>query len=635
MPPISQHSNNNCNFSRETTATTLAQRSIRVLLGTQGINNMPSYPKLEGMSRLDAETMQAIRAVDRQLRQATDHTLSRIYDINPRDAFTQLNADVQALKHHKSTLAQDNTLALNNVMESACEQSPWVPRPFLEQAIAQWSTQKRMDYVAKQNASPLLLDILANQNNSASRIAIAEHNNTAPHTLAALSKCRHAATLCAIAKHPNTPTHVLEKLATNHLFTVRAYIAKNLCTPPHVLEKLSRDLSPTVLVYVAANPKTPTSALDKLATQSNLIVHGALLFNPSTSAQTIEQIFKQKQEWSITHWSSLPSDLNWPGNGHYAFSMAISDKLSSAALNTMARSTNLQMPIYVACNPKAQAQTLETILNTALSQGGTESGIAALLIVVIFHKNTTTNILDRIAAMAEQFTDPALKIVLKSAVALHSQTSPDCLQRLANTQDKRLLLAIRQNANTPERCLQNMPPLMILLDNVLQYDTDLPSVLQYFARTGNTLPADYNVLSALAQPHRNTLRLNLATNHITPDDTLRWLINAPDIDNGSIKAAIAARKHLSEDIRNMLTTVVEQVRVENAQMDAPTTKLATALAARSDMPFSTLVSWIGYADALDATLAQNRSLQKVAARERDLAPKNKVAERPNKRRRMM
>ena len=98
---------------------------------------------------------------------------------------------------------------------------------------------------------------------------ILENNNASPEILEELADDKDEDVRRAVAKHPNATADILRKLAKDGDVNVRWEVVHNPNTPAEALRKMAEDGSLEVRWEVAGNPNTPADILMKLADDKN------------------------------------------------------------------------------------------------------------------------------------------------------------------------------------------------------------------------------------------------------------------------------------------------------------------------------------------------------------------------------
>lgn len=641
-------SNNNISQSLSPAQyTNLSKQTLLTVLDNQGID--PTHPgdTLAHITHFDAHALLNLRAVDQELRNATDSALNRTYHIQPTNALAQLDADVQTLKQYRETqtereqnrvedefveiVGQRHWQTLDNVLEHAYEQGQWTPQTAVKDAVAQWDDWTKADYADRPDASPYILALLAKAGNSYLREVIAKHQNTLPETLTLLARREDVRVQSAVAANPKTPERTYRKLATHYLYPVRAAAALNEKAPRDVLANLSRDIHNRVRAHAAANTRTPSDDLARLSRDPNESVRAYAGMNPNTPRECLDEMIEKGD----VDWMLHPGEEVGADDDTVIFrlcSLALNPKISPEQLRKLALSPNIVWTNFVASHPDTPQDALQEILNQTAQADIDPFQLLDLetqLIALITHQNITTEMLDQILTTADAMFENNQTDRIDEALAKQPKTSPACLRKLSNKTDSRVLLAVKENPNTPPACRNRLPSRATLATRILQQGPQLFDEWDGFSVPKDLLANTPEILTALEQPQCEALRIDLATDPTTPDSLLRWLITSEDEEQADVKVAVAKRPNLSTDIRDLLINMItEQLAAdEDDVMDDEMTELATALAPKTDIPLQNLLDWAGYDNDLDTALAQNPTLQKLAARERHPATRDATTPR--------
>ena len=132
----------------------------------------------------------------------------------------------------------------------------------------------KLNLLENNNASPEMIEELAEDKDKYLRQEVAKHPNATADILKKLAEDEDGIVRWAVAMNPKTPVDILRKLAEDGYRAVRYEVAKNPSTPAEALMKLAEDEDEDVRWGVASNPNTPIDILRKLAEDGNRAVRG-------------------------------------------------------------------------------------------------------------------------------------------------------------------------------------------------------------------------------------------------------------------------------------------------------------------------------------------------------------------------
>ena len=123
----------------------------------------------------------------------------------------------------------------------------------------------KFNLLDSQNASPEMIEELAEDEDADVRYGVAQNSHTPAEVLRKLAEEENPFVRKQVAWNCAIPIDVLEKLADDEDEGVRCAVAQNFKTPSGILRKLAEDEGGNVRRWVASNPNTPSDVLEKLA----------------------------------------------------------------------------------------------------------------------------------------------------------------------------------------------------------------------------------------------------------------------------------------------------------------------------------------------------------------------------------
>jgi len=149
-----------------------------------------------------------------------------------------------------------------------------------------------------QNASPEILEELAEDEDKYVRRGVAEHPSTPAEILMKLAEDEDKWVRQNVVENPRTPVEVLVRLAEDKDEDVRRGVAENPNTPSEALRKLAEDKDEYMRYGVAMNSSTPVELLRKLAEDIHCDVRCGVAENPNTPSEILRKLAKNK-EWEV------------------------------------------------------------------------------------------------------------------------------------------------------------------------------------------------------------------------------------------------------------------------------------------------------------------------------------------------
>ena len=129
------------------------------------------------------------------------------------------------------------------------------------------------------------------------KINLAKNKNASPEILEKLADDEDANVRYYVAENPKTPADILKKLAREDEESgVRQAVAYNPNTPADILKKLAEDKDDDVKWAVAANTKTPVDILKKLADDKDDYVKSAVVDNPNAPVEVLKKLAEDEDE---------------------------------------------------------------------------------------------------------------------------------------------------------------------------------------------------------------------------------------------------------------------------------------------------------------------------------------------------
>ena len=132
------------------------------------------------------------------------------------------------------------------------------------------------------------------------KLNLLENNNASPEMIEELAEDEDFEVRQEVAEHPNTPAEVLRKLAEDENWEVRREVARNPRTPAEVFMKLAEDGDKYVKEAVTNNPNTPVEALRKLAGDGDKYVREGVAKNPRTPVEVLRKL-AEDENWVVSH----------------------------------------------------------------------------------------------------------------------------------------------------------------------------------------------------------------------------------------------------------------------------------------------------------------------------------------------
>ena len=102
-----------------------------------------------------------------------------------------------------------------------------------------------------------------------------------------------------LAKNKNASPEILEKLAEDEDANVRYAVAKNPKTPVNILIKLADDKDKLVIYAVAENPNTPAEFLKNLAEDRDWFIRWEVASNPNTPIEVLRKLAKNDSSGGV------------------------------------------------------------------------------------------------------------------------------------------------------------------------------------------------------------------------------------------------------------------------------------------------------------------------------------------------
>ena len=154
----------------------------------------------------------------------------------------------------------------------------------------------KINLLENNNASPEIIDELAEDEDANVRYGVARNPNTPVEVIMKLTEDEDANVRYGVADNPRISAEVLRKLAEDEDEWVRQEVAKNPRTPVEVLMILAEDEDEYVREKVAKNPNTPIDILKKLAEDKNAGVRYELVENPKTPVDILMRLAEDEDK---------------------------------------------------------------------------------------------------------------------------------------------------------------------------------------------------------------------------------------------------------------------------------------------------------------------------------------------------
>lgn len=148
----------------------------------------------------------------------------------------------------------------------------------------------KFNLLDSQNASPEMLEELAEDKDWEVRMEVAENPKTPVEVLMKLAEDKNGNVRYELARNPNACVEILRKLADDKDWDVRCKVAHNRSTPVEILMKLANDKDLNVRYEVATNPNTPVEVLMKLADDKEWDVRIGVAANSNTPVEILRKL---------------------------------------------------------------------------------------------------------------------------------------------------------------------------------------------------------------------------------------------------------------------------------------------------------------------------------------------------------
>ena len=417
-------------------------------------------------------------------------------------------------------------------------------------------------YVATNpNIPPVILDKLANHNESYVRQIVAENKNTLSTTLEKLAQKNPKHVLLKVGQNINTPVSALERLAgekdreirdvviahshvSDMAIKIIEFMEEKSGTSEDILEKLSTDSRLHVQQMVAEHPLCPPQVLKQLSDHNDYMIIYSVSSHPNTQSDILEKLTlklvksdKQnkrilKAERGNVNYRIIYLNLfNHPHNTIFAKLQIITLELYESieeiakskstpdqVLNELAKQVLNKIDKYLnsdRVNKKYEDISNQKVLTSILNNCNT----SAETISSVFYKidsNIKYNIFDYFKLIAEHPNTPSWVLDKMSAderykrshyqIARHPNTTLIVLRELCNHNNQSINTyhgySLVRNPNTPSD---------ILLDIISKYDWGVRIDL---AKFNNKIPDD--ILKILIDDKRLYVQSALATNSCLP-----------------------------------------------------------------------------------------------------------------------
>ena len=200
------------------------------------------------------------------------------------------------------------------------------------------------------------------------KINLLENNNASPEIIDELAEDEDTDVRYEFAKHPNTSVDILKKLAEDEIGDVRSAVAENPNTSTEVLMRLAEDEDWHVRREVAKNTKTPAEALKKLAEDKDEDVRYEVVKNSSNSVEVLRKLAEDEDEWvrmGVAKNPKTPTEvlmrLAEDEDANVRYMVANHPRTPVEALTKLAEDKNERVRYVVANNPNTPAEALRKL----------------------------------------------------------------------------------------------------------------------------------------------------------------------------------------------------------------------------------------------------------------------------------
>ena len=278
------------------------------------------------------------------------------------------------------------------------------------------------------------------------KINLLENNNASPEMIEELAEDEDANVRYEVAKHPNTPADILTKLADDKDVYVRRAVAENPKAPVEALKKLAEDKNDDVRWKVSENPNTPVEALRKLAEDEDAGVREEVARDSRTPIEILRKLAGDKNytvRYRVADNPNIPVDI----------------------LRKLAEDEYADVRSAVVNNPKTPIEVLKKLA---------EDEDWRVRRAVTYNPNTPVDILTKLAedevrdvrrAVAENSRTPVGVLTklaedkidgVRRAVTYNPNTPVDILTKLVEDEDAGVREGVAKNPNTPYEILRKL-----------------------------------------------------------------------------------------------------------------------------------------------------------------------------------
>ena len=261
--------------------------------------------------------------------------------------------DIEFLKKHGKLNLLDGKNASPEMIEELAEDED----RYMRRAVAE-----------NLNTTSEALMKLAEDEDVGVRHAVAENRNAPVKAIMKLAEDENERVRSAVAENPRIPVEFLRKFAEDNFFDLRGGVAKNPNTPSEILRKLAEDKDEYVRQKVACNPHTPVEVLMKLAEEENWRVREGIATNSSTPAEILRKFAEDKNAWvryAVTKNPSAPSEalrkLAEDEDRKVRWGVAINPSTPAEAFTKLAGDESVGVIQGIARNPSTPAEVLRKL----------------------------------------------------------------------------------------------------------------------------------------------------------------------------------------------------------------------------------------------------------------------------------
>ena len=294
------------------------------------------------------------------------------------------------------------------------------------------------------NASPEIIEELAEDKDKYLREEVAKHPNTPADILRKLAEDEGVDVRYEVVRNPNTPVDILIKLAEDVYGGVREEVAKHPNTPADILRKLAEDKDLGVIEGVVHNPNTPADIFRKLAGDKHSGVRRAVAENPNTTADILRKLADDKDafvKYGVAMNPKIPADIlrKLADDGNDDVRRAVAENLNTPVEILMKLVDNNSTRNGVARNPNTPVEILRKLAEDNSDRVRKEVAINPKIPVDILTK------------LAE---DDSYRV--RQFVTINPNTPVEILRKLAEDKDAFVRYGVAINPNTPVEILRKL-----------------------------------------------------------------------------------------------------------------------------------------------------------------------------------